>query len=77
MESICVGTPILATNVGGTPELFDECEHIGMMVSPQIESLVQGFNMLPNILGKKVSFAPDYSWRHVFNSYEKLFTMKP
>ena len=77
MESICVGTPILATNVGGTPELFDECEHIGMMVSPQIKSLVQGFNQLPNILGKKVSFAPDYSWHHVFNSYEKLFTMKP
>lgn len=35
IEAICHGVPIIATDVGGTKELFEEQTHIGLCVSPK------------------------------------------
>ena len=33
IEAICLGVPIVATDVGGTRELFDENPHIGRLAA--------------------------------------------
>ena len=70
MESISVGTPLLATNVGGTNELFSECDYIGEIVEPDVESLKRGFELIPYILQRKVIAEIDYGWDTLFSLYE-------
>ncbi len=72
MESICAGTPILATNVGGTKELFDECGYIGKLVMPNMASLIEGFDSVPQIIKNKVITGCNYSWEYIFKKYEEL-----
>lgn len=72
MEAISVGTPILATNVGGTSELFEENENIGV--------LVNNFDNIKNDIEKAmqtktdITKVCDYSWKSLFTKYHSLFT---
>lgn len=72
MESICVGTKILATNVGGTKELFDENDNIGIIVQPNISCIKEGIDKLPLLLQTQMNVKYDYSWDNVFNQYNTL-----
>lgn len=72
MESICVGTHVLASNVGGIPELFDENDYIGYMVP--IEFMTEAFSDIDSIISTPVSLNCDYGWDAVFARYEALFT---
>ena len=73
IEAISVGTKILATNVGGTSELFSENGFIGIMAKPQIENLIDMFNETYNILNKEINVKKDYGWDTVFAEYIALF----
>lgn len=72
MESICVGTHIIATDVGGTRELFQENEGVGFLVKTATYSLTDAFNSISQIINIPIKIGKDYSWNHVFNEYEKL-----
>lgn len=72
MEAISVGTHIIATDVGGTRELFQENEGIGFLVKTTSNSLTDAFNSISQILNIPIKIKEDYSWNHVFNEYEKL-----
>lgn len=73
MESICVHTPIICTNVGGTSELFLENDEIGIMtdcdeisISDAIESAMsQNYTFQIDV---------DYSWEYIFKQYVNIFT---
>ena len=73
MEAISVGTHILATNVGGTYELFFENDNIGLIVNPDITSLINAFNSIPKLILKPLKQLTDYSWNFVFSEYNKIF----
>lgn len=73
IEAISVGTKILATDVGGTSELFSENGFIGIMEKPKIESLIDMFNKAYNILNKEITVKIDYGWESVFEKYVALF----
>ena len=73
MEAINLGTKVLATNVGGTAELFEECVGIGKLVHPNIRSITNGIDDLISNLDEPIKKTQDYSWHAVFNEYDKLF----
>lgn len=73
IEAISVGTKILATDVGGTSELFNENGFIGIITKPQMSNLIDMFNKACNILHKEVDVKKDYSWDTVFAEYIALF----
>lgn len=70
MEAICVGTQIIATDVGGSSELFQENNGIGMLVTPNIMSMTAAFNKVPQMTKESISQQTDYSWNRVFSEYE-------
>lgn len=72
MEAISVGTHIIATDVGGTSEIFQENEGIGYLVKPSIPSLSEAFNSVSNLITNPIKIKKDYSWNHVFNEYVKI-----
>ena len=72
MEAISVGTHIIATDVGGTRELFQENEGIGFLVKTPSNSLSDAFNSITQIINIPIKIKEDYSWKYVFNEYEKL-----
>ena len=63
----------MATDVGGTSELFSENAFIGIMEKPKIESLIDMFNKAYNILNKEITVKIDYGWESVFEKYVALF----
>lgn len=71
MEAISVHTPILATNVGGTQELFDENDSIGILTDSQVPA-----EAFEEIIKDDFKFLihKDYSWTHIFQEYIKLST---
>ncbi len=74
MEAISVGTKILATDVGGTKELFSENHNgIGKLISPDLDTLIEDLNNIDIILDRKTDYVCDYSWNYVFEQYNKLF----
>ena len=73
MEAVSVGTRILATDVGGTGEIFQENEGVGILTDVSIGSLTAAFNSVPQLLARPVKKRIDYSWSHVFGEYEKIF----
>ena len=73
MEAICENVPILATDVGGTKELFLENTSIGELVLPNIKSLVKG---IANVLNKRIVGKYNsniYDWESVFYSYKVIW----
>ena len=72
MEAINVGTHIIATDVGGTRELFTENEGIGYLVKPATYSLTDAFNSIRHLTSISLKLGKDYSWQHVFSEYKKL-----
>lgn len=70
MEAISVGTHIIATDVGGTRELFQENNCIGLLVMPNTLSMIAAFNKVPQIIKEPIIQQTDYSWTHVFAEYE-------
>ena len=72
MESLTVGTKVLATDVGGTAELFDECQGAGILVKPEGSSIQAGFEKVEELLQQPMTII-DYSWEAVFEQYIALF----
>lgn len=73
MEAIMVNTPIIATNVGGTSQLFKENKNIGILCdcnSLAIASAMERICYYPKIYTKEF---PQYGWNFVFNTYITLF----
>lgn len=72
MEAISVHTPIIATNVGGTSELFDENEDIGILADCSSEAVN---NAIQKALNHNFIFKinKDYSWNNIFNLYTSIF----
>lgn len=74
MEALSLHIPIIASNVGGTNELFLENYFTGYLYRSEIELT----NILNDILHKiniqSVRNSVDYSWTHVFGSYETLIS---
>ena len=73
IEAISVGTKILATDVGGTSELFEENSFIGILTKPQRSNLIDMFNEAYKKLHKEVEVKKDYGWNSVFTEYMSLF----
>lgn len=74
MESLSEGIPIIATNVGGTEELFQECKNTGYMINsfkelPMVLTRILDDNEIP----KHKIVTPDYSWQAIFDSYKSMF----
>lgn len=74
MEAISVNTKIIATDVGGTNELFKENQGIGYLSSIEETSMIGAFNMIDKIINERADFICDYSWNFVFNSYDAMFS---
>lgn len=74
MEAISVNTKIIATDVGGTNELFNENQNIGYLSSWNEDSMIEAFNMINEILMLQANHICDYSWKGVFDSYDILFS---
>jgi glycosyltransferase involved in cell wall biosynthesis len=80
LEGIASGKPILATNVGGLPELFNSADVRSTLVSPTIEDLTTGLRQMlehvdrqPFHLSKKPTELVDFSWARVVARYKKVF----
>lgn len=73
MEAISVRTKIIATDVGGTNELFKENHNIGYLSSLNEQSMITAFNMIDAIINEQTTCVCDYSWDRVFNSYDMMF----
>lgn len=74
MEAISVNTKIIATDVGGTNELFRENRGIGFLSSIDDKSIIEAFNMIDEIINEQAHCKCNYSWSHVFNSYDIMFS---
>ena len=72
MEAISIGTHIIATDVGGICELFQENSGIGMLVAPNIMSTTAAFNKIPQMKKELITQQTDYSWNRVFTEYETI-----
>lgn len=72
MEAISIGTHIIATDVGGICELFQENSGIGMLVAPNIMSITAAFNKIPQMKKELITQQTDYSWNRVFTEYETI-----
>lgn len=74
MEAISVGTQILATDVGGTNEIFEENSGIGLLVPPESAAIINAFNNLNLILNVRTKSIHDYGWTSVFKQYDNIFS---
>lgn len=72
MEAINLGTHIIATDVGGTSELFNENEGIGYLVKATTSCLTDAFNSIRHLTKLTLKLGKNYSWYHVFSEYQKL-----
>lgn len=72
MEAISVHTPIIATNVGGVSQLFEENEDIGIMTDCNFYTISEA---IERALNHDFSFTikENYSWKHIFNTYSEIF----
>lgn len=74
LEACAMGIPIVATNVGGTNELFCENSHIGYLLD-SLDSLGDALSSV--LTGTSWHADMDYSWVCLFYSYERLFENSP
>ncbi len=77
LEAICQDVKIVASDAGGTAELFFENENIGYMFSNDNEfraALQKVFNEKEQE-DDRIQLRQDYSWAAIFDKYEKLFKL--
>lgn len=71
MEALLENIPLLATDVGGTGEVFLEFHYGGVLVAPKESAVISGIVAL--IEGEKRNCSPmetvDYSWEAIFSQY--------
>lgn len=72
IEALMNNVPILATNVGGTSEIFEENKSVGFLINDISEInkvLIDYFN------GRDIEVVldKDYSWENVFSQYNEIF----
>ena len=71
MEAVCCRVPVVATDVGGVGELFDENENIGCLLEKNnsigngVEESLKLFKNTANIV--------EYDWDILFNKYFNMF----
>jgi len=78
LEAMAAGKPVLATRVGGLPEIIPEEGNI--LVSPEIDSLAQG--LVKMIQDPRTSLgnsqnrlhAMDFTWDNASKQYREIFT---
>lgn len=77
LESLACGTPVVATRIGGTPEVIASPE-LGLIVEPDVTSLAAG---LHEALGRKwdsnhlVEYARKREWRVVAAEVEEFLSL--
>ncbi|MBF0265653.1 MAG: glycosyltransferase family 4 protein [Gammaproteobacteria bacterium] len=75
LESMACGTPVVATNVWGTPEVVSEPE-AGVLVDRTITSIADGIKQLfQNYPDRKLTrkYAENFNWDSTTDGQEKLF----
>jgi glycosyltransferase involved in cell wall biosynthesis len=75
LESMASGTPVVATNVWGTPEVV-ACEEAGVLVDRNVESITQGIvSLLENYpdRNKTRAYAEQFSWDSTTKGQLALF----
>lgn len=77
MEAVCCRTPVIATKVGGIPELFEEQDCIGTILenqNPGAKEIEEAIKKEPNISLQQVE---KYDWSYIFgNIYEPMMNIK-
>jgi len=75
LESMASGTPVVATNVWGTPEVV-ACEEAGVLVERNVKSIAKGIqSLLDNYPDRKKtrSYAEQFSWDATTEGQVNLF----
>lgn len=78
LEGLAAGKPVLATRVGGLPEIIREPPN--MLVEPSVEGLWQGLDTLINryreldsAMSSNLALAQQYTWSKAIEEYQHVF----
>jgi glycosyltransferase involved in cell wall biosynthesis len=79
LEAMAAGKPILATNVGGLPELLND--EVNYLVDPTVEALTHGLKMLLSnrealkdvVATQNQARATNFSWEKTTDQYLNVF----
>lgn len=73
MEAVGEKIPLLATNVGGTKELFLENSSIGELVDANKDAIIAGIRKIVNQKYYSISQSDLYDWNILFQNYEEIW----
>jgi glycosyltransferase involved in cell wall biosynthesis len=77
VEGMAAGKPIVATRVGGLPEILDGT--LNLLIEPTVEGLITGIDKLllskdRNLIGRQNKvLAEKFSWKSTGNKYLQIF----
>lgn len=71
MEALSMHVPIISSNVGGSREIFYECENAGYIINEPF-GIHEIFDRILRSSEKKKPMVCDYSWDAVFRKYRLL-----
>lgn len=71
MEALSLHVPIISSNVGGSREIFYECENTGYIINEPY-GIHEIFDRILRFSDKKKPIVCDYSWDAVFRKYKLL-----
>ncbi len=73
LEALASGLPVVATNIGGNPELVNN--HKGILVPPgDSQALAGAINQALNINWPKISLDQKFSWKQSAKKYWQLYS---